>query len=72
MRTRDVIINVLVTLAALILLAIGLYTIPEMKCQQIASAMQRPYIFQPFNGCWIQTAGGNWQRVDQSPTSYQP
>lgn len=56
-----------IVLAALILglLWVGFVTLPSIKCESIAQAMGRPYIFQPVNGCWVQTVQGNWQRVDQ-------
>jgi len=30
-------------------------TVPTMKCESLAQTMQRPFIFSPVNGCWVQT-----------------
>jgi hypothetical protein len=47
---------------------------PSQDCQRKGVMFNRPYIFHPLDGCWIQTAQGNWQRVDQpvNPSQYQP
>ena len=56
-----------------VLMWLTFVTLPGMKCKSIAQTMQRPFIFQPVNGCWIQTVQGNWQWVDQPAMPvYQP
>lgn len=63
--------DILTLIALIVLLATALYVLPEMKCRQIAEAMQRTYIYDGFNGCYVQTVDGNWQRIDQN-NNYQP
>ena len=68
---KNTILNILTLVLVIALLATALVILPRMKCESIAQKMQRAYIFDPYNGCWIQTTAGNWQRIDQ-PTNYQP
>jgi hypothetical protein len=46
---------------------------PAQDCQRMSVTMNRSYYFHPLDGCWLQTAEGNYQRVDQRALSnYQP
>lgn len=51
-------------IAIFVLFAVALYFIPADNCQRIATAMNRPYMFDPMSGCFVQTVEGNWQRMD--------
>lgn len=64
--------NVAMGVIVLAILWLAFVTVPAMKCESIAQAMGRSYIFEPTNGCYVQTVEGNWQRVDQPTNQYQP
>lgn len=72
-RISSVVGSVGTLIVVAVLLWFAFVTLPGMKCESLAQTMQRPFVFQPVNGCWIQTVQGNWQRVDQPVISnYQP
>lgn len=70
-KIGDALLFIVGLIAIFVLFAMALYFIPADNCQRIARAMNRPYIFDSVNGCYVQTVQGNWQRID-GPNQYQP
>ncbi len=68
---KEFIKYVLVLLVICALLYAAFVWLPGKQCDDMARSFGRPYYFSPVNGCWVETAQANWQRLDK-PSNYQP